>query len=160
MERIEYISLTAFNRNYREGEHDRMGQFPSSKSHSKQTRLLFVFVFPTRAANLDVQNKTTQTHQKLFRKLTIDRSSCLGRKTPTRQDLMSGKARSIMDGAGEGDLARRLITRRGRLSVSEYASAFPILLYTVIPFLFDCPFIEHELIGSLTLAYRSGTYHR
>lgn len=115
-----------------------MGQFPTSKPHSKQTRLLFIV--PSRAE--DLKDKTTQTDQKPFRKLTIDRPSWLCRKTPTHQDLMSGRARSITDGAEGEARVRRLITRRGRPSVSESGSAFPILLYTVIPFLLDCSFVD------------------
>lgn len=91
-------------------------------------RPLFVFVFPTRAANLDVQDKTTQTDQKPFRELTIEVNVLWpSRKTPTHQDLTSGKARFTMDGAGEEDRVRRLITRRGRPLVSESGSAFPTL---------------------------------
>jgi hypothetical protein len=50
------------------------------------------------------------------------------RKTPTRPDLTSGKARFIMDGAEGEARVPRLITRRGLLSVSEPGSAFPTLL--------------------------------
>jgi hypothetical protein len=54
-----------------------------------------------------------------------------------------------MDGVEGEAHVPRLITRRGRLSVS----VSPLFLY-FSSFLFKFPFIEHELIGFVTVGYR------
>lgn len=106
--------------NFRQVSHPKLGLFSSSQSERR--------VF-------SVEDEM-RTNQISFRELTIEVHVLWpSRKTPTNQDLTSGRARFTMDGAEGEARVPRLITRRGRLSVSQPSSGFAHSPFSLVPYL-------------------------